>query len=106
VLRFCEPPVDGDSTFINPSSCRFDGIGEDEVHALLASLRHALYDPRAHYAHRWQAGDVVLADNFTLLHGREGFVSRSPRHLRRVHIHSEPPLRNPHLEKTPGHATI
>ncbi|MFM0200545.1 TauD/TfdA family dioxygenase [Paraburkholderia fungorum] len=106
VLRFCEPPVDGDSTFINPSSYTFDGIGEDERKALLASLRHALYDPRAHYAHRWQNGDVVLTDNFTLLHGREAFVSRSARHLRRVHIHSEPPLHNPHLAKTPGHATI
>ncbi|WCM18104.1 TauD/TfdA family dioxygenase [Paraburkholderia bryophila] len=106
VLRFCEPPVDGDSTFINPSNYAFDGVAGNEREALLSSLRHALYDPRAHYAHRWQTGDVVLADNFSLLHGRERFASCSGRHLRRVHLHSEPPLRNPHLPNRPAHATV
>ncbi|MFM0069011.1 TauD/TfdA dioxygenase family protein [Paraburkholderia aspalathi] len=97
VLRFCEPPIENDSTFINPSIHVFGGIGENEQKELLRSLRHVLYDHRVHYAHRWQAGDVVLADNFTLLHGRERFVSQANRHLRRVHIHGEPPLFNPHL---------
>ncbi|PQV46125.1 TauD/TfdA family dioxygenase [Paraburkholderia sp. BL21I4N1] len=106
VLRFCEPPLDGDSSFINPCAHAFDGIGEHEREALLASLRQALYDPRAHYAHRWQTGDVVLTDNFTLLHGRERFVSRSGRHLRRVHVHSAPPLHNPHLSTRPRDAAV
>ncbi|MDF5826657.1 TauD/TfdA family dioxygenase [Pseudomonas aeruginosa] len=59
----------------------------------------ALYHPQAHYAHRWRSDDLVIADNLTLLHGREAFVHRAPRHLRRVHIHAEPALRNPHLQR-------
>lgn len=97
VLRFCEPPVEGDRSFINPSTYTFDGIDDQERPTLLATLRRTLFDPRAHYAHTWQAGDVVIADNFTLLHGREAYVGNSGRHLRRVHIHGEPVLRNPHL---------
>ncbi|KOS77523.1 paerucumarin biosynthesis protein PvcB [Burkholderia mallei] len=104
ILRFCEPPIADDPTFINPSSYAFGGIADSERDALFGSLTRALYDPRAHYAHRWRTGDVVLTDNFTLLHGRERFTSRSGRHLRRVHIHGDPPLRNPHLSKHPHDA--
>ncbi|MDF5900390.1 4-hydroxyphenylacetate 3-hydroxylase N-terminal domain-containing protein [Pseudomonas aeruginosa] len=43
-----------------------------------------MYHPQAHYAHRWRSDDLVIADNRTLLHGREAFVHRAPRHLRRV----------------------
>ncbi|WP_046880103.1 TauD/TfdA family dioxygenase, partial [Pseudomonas aeruginosa] len=63
------------------------------------SLRRCLYHPQAHYAHRWRSDDLVIADNLTLLHGREAFAHRAPRHLRRVHIHAEPALRNPHLQR-------
>ncbi len=57
------------------------------------------YHPQAHYAHRWRSDDLVIADNLTLLHGREAFAHRAPRHLRQVHIHAEPALRNPHLQR-------
>ena len=107
VLRFCEPPIEGDRNFINPSTYEFGGIQDNERQPLLDSLRKSLYDPRAHYAHRWQTGDVVIADNFTLIHGREAYAGNSGRHLRRVHIHSEPELRNPHMlpsdQATPSH---
>ena len=103
ILRFCEPPPDSDDTFINPSIFEFDGIAPDEHQVLLSSLRSSLYDPRVSYAHHWQAGDVVVADNFTLLHGREAYASRSGRHLRRVHIHGDPPLRNPHISTSYQH---
>ncbi|WP_324658382.1 TauD/TfdA family dioxygenase [Burkholderia thailandensis] len=104
ILRFCEPSIADDPTFINPSRYTFGGIADGEQDALLGSLKRALYDPRAHYAHRWQTGDVAFTDNFTLLHGRERFTSRTGRHLRRVHIHGEPPLRTPHLSKQPRDA--
>ncbi|MEM6730499.1 MAG: TauD/TfdA family dioxygenase, partial [Myxococcota bacterium] len=57
-----------------------------------------LHAPESFYAHQWQTGDVVIADNFTLLHGREAFTSRAPRHLQRVHVLSETPFDNPGLE--------
>ncbi|HGN2837956.1 TPA: TauD/TfdA family dioxygenase [Pseudomonas aeruginosa] len=99
ILRFCEPPVEGDASFINPSEFHYDGIAPEQRGELLASLRRCLYHPQAHYAHRWRSDDLVIADNLTLLHGREAFVHRAPRHLRRVHIHAEPALRNPHLQR-------
>ncbi|MGC3575668.1 TauD/TfdA family dioxygenase, partial [Pseudomonas aeruginosa] len=74
---------------------------------LLASLRRWLYHPQAHFAHRWRSDDLVIADNQTLLHGREAFAHRAPRHQRRVHIHAEPALRNPHQQRDrppPGRA--
>jgi L-tyrosine isonitrile desaturase/decarboxylase len=43
------------------------------------------------------AGDVVIADNFSLLHGREGFRNRSTRHLQRVHIQGSPACVNHRL---------
>jgi alpha-ketoglutarate-dependent taurine dioxygenase len=33
-----------------------------------------------------------------LLHGREAFVSKSPRHIQRVQVLSNPPFDNPGLE--------
>jgi L-tyrosine isonitrile desaturase/decarboxylase len=39
----------------------------------------------------------VIADNYTLLHGRTAFTVKVPRHLRRVHVLGDPPLDNPAL---------
>lgn len=97
VIRYCEPPVEGDETFVNRSLFEFEGISEEEVSELHKSLREALYDPQNFYAHVWQTDDLVLTDNYTLLHGREAFTSGSARHLRRVHVLGAPPLDNPHL---------
>ncbi|QPK14603.1 TauD/TfdA family dioxygenase [Pectobacterium versatile] len=97
VIRFCEPPIAGDKAFLNPSTYHFSGIEPEEQEQLLSSLQHALYDPRVQYAHQWQSGDIVIADNYSLLHGRESYASQSGRHLRRVHIHAKQPLTNPHL---------
>ena len=97
VLRYCEQPLAGDSSFINASQYEFSGIEASEQSTLLDSLHAALHDPSVYYAHQWQTGDVLLTDNFSLLHGREAFTHGGGRHLRRVHIHSTPPLRNPHI---------
>ncbi|MBN6040318.1 TauD/TfdA family dioxygenase [Amycolatopsis sp. 195334CR] len=93
VLRYGEPAIAGDPDFINHPDLEFTGA-DDRFHE---SIRAALYSPAHFYAHAWQAGDVVVADNYTLLHGREAFTSRAPRHLRRVHVLGDPPLDNPAL---------
>lgn len=96
VIRYNEPPsAEG---FLNPPDLRFTGASAGEIAEAHRSLKEALYSPAHFYAHEWQPGDVVIADNFSLLHGREGFVSRSPRHLQRVHVQSDPPFANPGLE--------
>jgi len=37
-------------------------------------------------AHHWRTGDIVIADNHALLHGRRAFKQDAKRHLRRVNI--------------------
>lgn len=97
VLRYCEPPQEGDGSFVNHPTIAFDGVPGGDVRELQRSLRAALYGPKCLYAHRWQTDDIVISDNYTLLHGRESFTSGAPRHLRRIHVLGTPALDNPHL---------
>lgn len=97
VIRYNEPPLAGYGAFVNPPILEFGGVSDEERETFFATIREALYAPSNYYAHTWQEGDVVVADNFSLLHGREGFETKAPRHLRRVHVLSDPPLDNPRL---------
>lgn len=90
-LRYNEP-VD-DPSFINPHTVWVDELSDEHRQ----KLHDMLSLPRYRYAHAWQPGDLVIADNFALLHGRNAFERRSPRHLRRIHIHASPIHRNPAL---------
>ncbi len=94
VIRYCEPPK-ADDSFINRPNYEFQGAGS--AADLIESLQKALYAPENFYAHEWQSGDIVITDNYTLLHGREAFASGAPRHLQRVHVLGRPALNNPHL---------
>lgn len=97
VLRYGEPAIADDPDFINHPDLEFTGVDAAGLDRFHESIRAALYAPEHFYAHTWQSGDVVVADNYTLLHGREAFTSRAPRHLRRVHVLGDPPLDNPAL---------
>lgn len=97
VIRYNEPPAKGFGNFINPPTLDFTGVSSDEAAEFHETLRDALYAPENYYAHEWQDGDIVVSDNFSLLHGREGFETKATRHLRRVHVLSNPPLNNPRL---------
>lgn len=96
VIRYNEIPEA--ENFLNPPDLEFLGISPEELVSFHKSLKESLYAPENFYAHEWQEGDVVIADNFTLLHGREAFVSKAPRHIQRVHVLSEVPFANPGLE--------
>ncbi len=97
VIRYNEPPKDGDKNFVNHPDIEFRGLTSSELTELHQSLRKALYNPQNFYAHTWQTNDVIIADNYALLHGRDAFTTGASRHLRRAHILGEPPLENPHL---------
>jgi alpha-ketoglutarate-dependent taurine dioxygenase len=98
VIRYNEPPAAEKGRFINPPLLEFTGADPTELSQFHQSIQAALYASNHFYAHEWQKGDVVIADNFSLLHGREAFVARSPRHIQRVHVLSEQPFANPGLE--------
>lgn len=95
-MRYLEPVPD-DIDYLNRPRVEFHDVPAEHVAGIEQQLRDALYDPDHCYAHTWQAGDVVVADNYTLLHGREPYASECGRHLRRVHVLGDPPLMNPAL---------
>ncbi|WP_419420173.1 TauD/TfdA dioxygenase family protein [Legionella sp. D16C41] len=98
IIRYNEPPLENKGHFLNPPDLEFTGVSQEELGIFHQSLVKALYSAKTFYAHEWQDGDIVIADNFSLLHGREGFTSKSPRHIQRVHVLSNRPFNNPGLE--------
>ena len=82
VLRYAEPVDD-----LNPVRVDAVGLSPLESAAMVTELRGALAMDGATYEHQWRAGDVVLADNHALLHGRRAFERDAPRHIRRVNVH-------------------
>ena len=74
VLRYAEPTRAGERAH------------EERAGALFAGLRRRLYDPRVCYPHPWRDGDVLLADNHVLLHGRAPFAQGARRRVRRVNV--------------------
>jgi L-tyrosine isonitrile desaturase/decarboxylase len=79
VVRYAEPVVD-----LNPVSLIIDGVADKD--RFIEDMGRRLRDARCCYAHRWSAGDVTIADNYTLLHGREAFREGTVRHIRRVNV--------------------
>jgi alpha-ketoglutarate-dependent taurine dioxygenase len=84
-LRYAEPP-NADTADLNALAVEAPDLSTAELADLLGELNAAVHDPRHCYAHAWQQGDFLVADNHLLLHGRHAFRSHSPRHLQRVHI--------------------
>ena len=82
ILRYSEPV----ETKLNPVSLTVKGVTSDEADRLKATLQSRLYDSRYVYAHKWQPGDFVIADNHSLLHGRRPFQSGSGRLIRRIQL--------------------
>ncbi|BBM04013.1 TauD/TfdA family dioxygenase [Microbulbifer sp. GL-2] len=98
VIRYSEPHFESRGKLINPPITRFTGIDVEYIDDFHRSLRKALYSQNTLYAHRWQTDDIVISDNFTLLHGRESFKSKSSRHIRRIQVLSNPQFENPGLD--------
>ncbi|EPL9570693.1 TauD/TfdA dioxygenase family protein [Providencia rettgeri] len=97
VMRYNEPMRTIDEKYSEHHSLSFSGIAVGEQNHFKQNLNKLLYDPQYCYAHQWEAGDILMCDNFTLIHGRDAFFSQAPRHIQRVHIHSSPIYVNPHF---------
>lgn len=83
VLRFAEPVDD-----LNPVHVRALDASALESAACITELRAALAAPECVLRHAWRAGDVVVADNLALLHGRDAFTHDGQRHIQRVNVHA------------------
>ena len=62
------------------------GSGGEAIFCDPARARGRLYDPEACYVHAWREGDVLLADNHALFHGRAAFAQEARRRVRRVNV--------------------
>ena len=58
---------------------RVADVGPEESDRILRSLREALFGSEFTYYHDWQEGDLLVMDNYAVLHGREGFQARKRR---------------------------
>jgi alpha-ketoglutarate-dependent taurine dioxygenase len=94
ILRFNEPSPDHEP-HDNGHTVEITGTDRAAHAETVAGLVAALHDPRHMLAHSWRTGDVLIADNYTLLHGRTPYHSGTARHLRRAHILGSPPHVNP-----------
>lgn len=83
ILRFAEPVP---STFKNPVRAQVEGYSLEASERLISTLAARCYDPHYCYTHSWTQNDILIADNHTLIHGRNAFKAFSPRHLRRIQI--------------------
>jgi alpha-ketoglutarate-dependent taurine dioxygenase len=84
-LRFAEP-ANASTVRLNTPELQVHGLPESEIRSFLDDLLQRIYAPANVHAHAWQAGDLVIADNHALLHGRTPYRSKLPRRLWRVHV--------------------
>lgn len=82
VLRFAEAV----NTRFNPVSMRIDGLTKTLSELFLRDLTRKAYSPKFCYTHTWKKGDILIADNHALIHGRNAFAQDTPRHLRRIQL--------------------
>lgn len=85
VIRYAEPVDD-----INPVEVQIEGSGNTSAETFKTETRDLLYREEYLYTHRWEDGDIVLADNHALLHGREAFRKQHERHIQRINILHRP----------------
>lgn len=84
VLRYAEPLPPEE--FRNPLFLEPQGIPEEEREEFFAELRETVHRPEFCYVHAWQHGDILIAENHSLIHGRNSFVGNATRRLQRVQI--------------------
>jgi alpha-ketoglutarate-dependent taurine dioxygenase len=80
-LRFAEPVRD-----LNPVSLDIPTMNAGQRDALVDEMAKLLRKQEYFVAHQWHAGDVLIADNHALLHGRNAFIHAALRHIRRINI--------------------
>ncbi len=83
VMRYAEPVED-----LNPVTLQVSGVSSQRD--FIAEMKELLYSPEFLLTHRWEDGDIVLADNHVLLHGRESFTNPNQRHIQRINILHRP----------------
>jgi alpha-ketoglutarate-dependent taurine dioxygenase len=82
IMRFAEPVMQG----LNPVSVNVEDVSQLESNNIISMLADKFYEEKYCYTHGWENNDFLIADNHSLLHGRNAFNKFSERHLRRIQI--------------------
>lgn len=83
IIRFAETVPD---SYPNPVKVNLQCEVNEQATSIIQQISSMLYESRFCYTHQWQANDFVIADNYSLVHGRHAFKQFSPRHLRRIQL--------------------
>ncbi len=83
-LRYAEP-LDP-QRFLNPLFLTVAGLPPEDAGAFMDDLSARLHAPEHCYHHAWRTGDIVVADNHALLHGRSALRGECLRHLQRIQV--------------------
>lgn len=68
------------------TTVRIEGMPQDEGDAIIADLIARIEDPAKIYHHKWQVGDLVIWDNWSVQHKRTDFDRNERRNMRRMPI--------------------
>lgn len=85
VMRYAEPVDD-----LNPVRLEIKNLTAQTDKTFVQAMKEQLYHPDHLYTHRWEEGDIVLADNHVLLHGREAFLNPNERYIQRINLLHRP----------------
>lgn len=86
IIRYIEAHNE-DNEELNPMQVRLLNTTEQESEQFLKEFTQRLYADQFMYRHNWCAGDVLIADNSRLLHGRSRYENTDvDRYIKRINI--------------------
>lgn len=80
ILRYAEPVL----TEKNPLLLNINNVENQQI--FINTMQNLLYSNDVTLVHEWKLGDIVIADNYSLLHGRLPLSKNVNRHIRRIHV--------------------
>lgn len=83
-IRYAEPLPAG--RYLNPLSVRVHGLADAEQDGFVEDFGRLLHRDQHCYAHEWRDGDILVADNHALVHGRNPFHGDASRVLQRIQV--------------------
>ncbi|MEE4660290.1 MAG: TauD/TfdA family dioxygenase [Halieaceae bacterium] len=76
--------------YVNYPTTQIHGVSEAESEEILAALFSVIDTPENTYQHDWQAGDLLIWDNTSVMHRSMGGYADSPRLLYRTQAFMQP----------------
>ncbi len=65
------------------------GLSANESREIIEDLNEAMSQPENHYQHKWQPGDLIVADNFAVAHQAQPVNQKNKRIMHRTTVSAE-----------------